>query len=77
MRSNNRKNNELRPMTIERNFIENADASVLISFWKTRVICTATIEESVPRFLKDTGKGGLLQSIPCYLRLQMNAFEEK
>ena len=57
MRSNNRKNNELRPMTIEKNFIENADASALISFGKTRVICTATIEESVPRFLKDTGKG--------------------
>ena len=57
MRTNNRQNNELRPIEIKRNFIENADASVLIAFGKTKVICTATIEESVPRFLKDSGSG--------------------
>ena len=53
MRSNNRKNNELRPMTIEKNFIENADASALISFGKTRVICTATIEESMKKSMME------------------------
>ena len=57
MRHSGRQNNELRPITIEKDFIENADSSVLISFGKTKVICTATIEESVPRFLKDTGSG--------------------
>ena len=57
MRQNNRQNNELRPITIEKNFIQTADSSVLISFGNTKVICTATIEESVPRFLKDTGSG--------------------
>lgn len=57
MRHSGRQNSELREIKIEKNFIENADSSVLISFGKTKVICTATIEEGVPRFLKDTGSG--------------------
>ncbi len=57
MRHSGRKHNELREISIEKDFIENANSSVLISFGKTKVICTATVEESVPRFLKDTGEG--------------------
>ncbi len=57
MRHSGRDNNQLRSISIEKNFIENADSSVLISFGKTKVICTATIEESVPRFLHDSGEG--------------------
>lgn len=57
MRPNGRKNDELRKVTITRNFIKNAEGSVLISFGDTKVICTATIEEKVPPFLKDQKKG--------------------
>lgn len=59
MRPNNRKNNELRDITIQRNFTTNAPGSVLISFGNTKVLCTASIEESVPRFLRDQGRGWL------------------
>tara|TARA_A100001015_G_scaffold321681_1_gene454022 strand:- start:3486 stop:4208 length:723 start_codon:yes stop_codon:yes gene_type:complete len=57
MRHDGRRYNQLREIKIERNFISSADSSVLISFGNTRVICTATIEEGVPRFLRDTGQG--------------------
>lgn len=57
MRSNNRKHNECRPVTIERNFTKHAPGSVLISFGDTKVICTATIEDRVPPWLRDGGKG--------------------
>ncbi len=57
MRHDKRKNDELRQIKIEKNYIETVESSVLISVGKTRVICTATVENSVPRFLKDSGKG--------------------
>jgi ribonuclease PH len=57
MRPDGRKNDELRKVTITRNFIKNAEGSVLITFGDTKVICTATIEERVPPFLKDQKKG--------------------
>ena len=57
MRSYNRKHNECRPISIQRNFTKHAPGSVLISFGDTKVICTATIEERVPPWLKDSGKG--------------------
>lgn len=57
MRPDGRKNDELRPIKIEKNFIKNADGSVLIEFGNTRVICTASIENKVPPFLKDQKKG--------------------
>jgi ribonuclease PH len=57
MRPDGRKNNEIRPVKIVRNFISTAEGSVLISMGNTRVICTASIEEKVPFFLKDQKKG--------------------
>ncbi len=57
MRPDGRKNDELRPIHIEKNFIKNADGSVLIEVGNTRVICTASIENKVPPFLKDQKKG--------------------
>ena len=48
---------ELREIKIERDYVKFADASVLISFGDTKVLCTATIENRVPPFLKDQGKG--------------------
>lgn len=57
MRPDGRKKDELRPVTIVRNFIRNAEGSALITMGGTRVICTASIEERVPMFLRDQKKG--------------------
>jgi ribonuclease PH len=48
---------ELRPVTFERDYTEMADGSVLVSFGKTRVLCTASIDEDVPRWMRGSGKG--------------------
>ena len=57
MRHDGRRADELRPVRIERGFTEYAEGSVLVSFGRTRVLCTASVEESVPPFLKGTGQG--------------------
>jgi ribonuclease PH len=54
-----RRPDELRPIEVVPDFVEQADGSVLISFGKTRVLCTATIEEGVPRWLTGSGRGWL------------------
>lgn len=56
-RIDGRNEQELRPVKITRNFIKHAEGSVLIEVGETKVICTATIEEKVPPFVKGTGKG--------------------
>ncbi len=48
---------ELRPMTFERDFTEMAEGSCLVSFGKTRVLCTASIDDDVPRWMKGRGSG--------------------
>ena len=57
MRPSGRKPEELRPVRIQRNFTRHAEGSVLVEFGETRVLCTASVEERVPPFLKDTGRG--------------------
>ncbi len=57
MRKDGRSNDEIRPVKITRNFIPPAEGSVLIEMGNTRVICTASIEERVPSFLKDKATG--------------------
>ncbi len=57
MRPDGRKKDEIRTVKVQRNFISTAEGSVLISMGNTRVICTATIEERVPPFLKDQKRG--------------------
>ena len=52
-----RKANELRKIKIVRNFTKHAAGSVLIKWGDTWVLCTASVEEKVPPFLKDTGRG--------------------
>ena len=59
MRENGRKQDELRPMSIEANVLKNAHGSVLISTGNTQVLCTAMLEEGVPPFLAETGNGWL------------------
>lgn len=56
-RSDNRAPDQLRPVTITPEFITTAEGSVLIEVGNTRVICTASIEESVPKFMTGSGKG--------------------
>ena len=52
-----RSNNELRKISIKPNFMENAYSSCLIEFGNTKVICSVTIENHLPRWLKGSGKG--------------------
>jgi ribonuclease PH len=56
-RSDNRVVDQLRPVSIIPDFITTAEGSVLIEVGNTRVICTASIEETVPQFMRNTGKG--------------------
>ena len=57
MRNDGRKANQLRPLTITPSYIKTADGSVLIEMGDTKVICTAKLEERVPPFLRNSGKG--------------------
>src|SRR6188508_1625244 len=57
MRTDGRLPNQLRPVKITPHFISSAEGSVLIEVGRTRVICTASIEEVVPHFMRNTGKG--------------------
>jgi len=56
-RSDNRTPDQLRPVTIFPDFIHTAEGSALIEVGNTRVICTASIEETVPGFLRNSGRG--------------------
>jgi ribonuclease PH len=56
-RPSGRKPDELRRVRIQRGFTRHAEGSVLVEFGETRVLCTASVEERVPPFLKDTGRG--------------------
>src|SRR5512136_2949823 len=57
MRSNGRSLDDLRPVSIIRNYLKHAEGSVLVSFGDTKVICTASVEENVPSFLRGKGTG--------------------
>ena len=59
MRKDGRQENELRPITMIRDFTDTKGGSVLISWGNTRVLCTALLEEGTMPFLKGTGKGWL------------------
>ena len=48
---------ELRPISFERDFTEMAEGSCLVTFGRTRVLCTASVDEDVPRWMRGTGKG--------------------
>jgi ribonuclease PH len=56
-RPDGRADDQLRPVTFERDYTEFAAGSVLVSFGKTRVLCTASVDESIPRWLKGRGSG--------------------
>ena len=56
-RTDGRRRDEIRPVSVTRPFIKHADGSVLLEMGDTKVICTASIEEKVPSFLRDKGQG--------------------
>jgi ribonuclease PH len=56
-RIDGRSNNQIRPVRITRNYLKHAEGSVLIEMGDTKVICTASVDEKVPPFIKGTGKG--------------------
>ena len=56
-RPSGRSADQMRAVTIERNFTKHAEGAVLVSFGDTKVVCTATVEEGVPRFLKGEDSG--------------------
>jgi ribonuclease PH len=75
VRSDGRGTDKLRKVTITRNYIKYAEGSCLIELGNTRVICTASVEESVPPFLKGSGTGWVTSEygmIPrsCQTRIQ-------
>ena len=81
-RSFNRKNDELRPITLIPNFYTYGDGSCLVKFGNTQVICAATIEEKVPLFLKYTKTGWITAEygmLPCATidRIEREAYKGK
>jgi ribonuclease PH len=56
-RPSGRAPDQLREVRLTRNFTRHAEGSVLVEFGDTRVLCTASVEETVPSFLRNTGKG--------------------
>jgi ribonuclease PH len=57
VRPSGRKPDQLRPVRITRGYTRNPEGSVLVEFGDTRVLCTASVEERVPPFLKESGRG--------------------
>ncbi|HEY5111945.1 MAG TPA: ribonuclease PH [Acidimicrobiales bacterium] len=57
LRADGRTFDEARPLSFERDFTEMAAGSVLVSFGKTRVLCTASVDNDVPRWLRGKGRG--------------------
>ncbi len=57
MRPSGRKPGELRTVRLQRRFTKHPEGSVLVEFGDTRVLCTASVEERVPPFLRDSGRG--------------------
>ncbi|HFD92501.1 MAG TPA: ribonuclease PH, partial [Gammaproteobacteria bacterium] len=57
MRPSKRQPDELRPIRLTRNYTKHAEGSVLVEFGDTKVLCNASVENRVPRFLKGSGQG--------------------
>jgi ribonuclease PH len=71
-RNDGRAPDQLRPITFERGYLHFAEGSCLVSFGNTRVVCSATVEQGVPRFLEGTGRGWVTAE---YSMLPRSTFE--
>lgn len=56
-RVDGRENNEMRAVSFHRDFVDTCAGSVVVSFGRTRVLCTASVSDDVPRWMRDSGKG--------------------
>ena len=56
-RPDNRQPDQMRPVSIETGYLKTAEGSALITVGNTRVLCTASVEETVPQFMRGQGKG--------------------
>src|SRR5947209_19007941 len=65
VRADGRTADQMRPLKITPDFISTAEGSVLIELGNTRVICTATVDDGVPSFLKGSGKAGSPANMGC------------
>ena len=70
-RNQGRNHNQLRDLSIEPNVNIHAEGSVMVSFGNTKVICNASIENHVPRWMKNSDEDGLRVNMGCCLDLQM------
>ncbi len=82
IRSHHRTPTQIRPVKISRHYTKHAEGSVLIEFGDTKVICTASVSEQVPLFLKGQGQGWLTAEygmLPCstHSRIQREAARGK
>ena len=57
VRGDGRQSDELRPVSFVRGFLGYAEGSVLVSFGETKIVCSATVEDKVPAFLRGSGRG--------------------
>src|SRR4051794_12311121 len=57
IRTDGRQSEQLRAVTITRNYLKHAEGSVLVEFGDTKVLCATTVEDKVPPFMKGTGEG--------------------
>ena len=57
VRGDGRQSDELRPVSFVRGFLGHAEGSVLVSFGETKIVCSATVEDKVPPFLRGSGRG--------------------
>ena len=76
MRANKKESTAIRPIKITPGVIENADGSCMIEIGKTRVICTASIENRVPFWLKIQEKAGSRLNMVCYQDQQIRECRE-
>ena len=77
MRNNNRRNDEMREVKVTKNYIIHPEGSVLIEFGNTKVICNATIEEKIPRWLKGTNSGWITAEYSMLPRATNNRMQRE
>ena len=70
MRLDGREFNELRSVSLHTSYLKHPEGSVLISVGDTKVICTASIDDRVPPFMRGQGKGWIQLNILCCLELR-------
>ena len=71
MRNKDRDHNQLRDISIESNVNIHAEGSVLVSFGNTKVICNASIENNVPRWMKNSDEGWITAESVSYTHLTL------